>query len=158
MPNENCLVGFKCPKCGYEDAFAITVTETMIVTDNGTGEGMGDTNWGDDSYCRCEECGCEGTVGDFTKSETKPAGEQVIDDDTPAREELVAKAEAQGWKFDGDHPGFWFHEPTWGSWKAAASWAGTDNAPNGPQDKPEIYDTLEKVLEAEFENEKERLT
>lgn len=55
-----------------------------------------------------------------------------------------------GWIHGGDCPGFWFHNETWGSWKAAASWAGTNQAPEGDGDHPAIYDTLEALWDAEF--------
>lgn len=50
-------------------------------------------------------------------------------------------ARAAGWKRGGDNGGIIFHEPTWGSWKAAISWEGTDQEPSGTNDKPRIYDT-----------------
>ncbi len=61
----------------------------------------------------------------------------------------VAIAKAYGWEFGGDAPGFWFHTPTWGNWKAAASWAGTNNEPSGPNDRPAIYDSFAEMAEAE---------
>ena len=59
-------------------------------------------------------------------------------------------ARAAGWRHGGDCGGFWFHGPTWGEdWKAAASWSGTDNEPNGPSDKTALYDTLAELCVAE---------
>jgi hypothetical protein len=57
------------------------------------------------------------------------------------RERLERFVESRGWKHGGDCGGFWFHEPTWGTWKAAASWEGhSTNEPNGPNDHPRTYD------------------
>jgi hypothetical protein len=69
MPNTNCLQGMQCPKCKSLEPFAIEVTTTFRVFDEGTEDQIGDTNWDEDSYCECCEC-CEcvftGTVKDFT--------------------------------------------------------------------------------------------
>lgn len=59
------------------------------------------------------------------------------------------RAIAAGWSFGGDHPGFWFHRPTWGSWKAAASWHGTDQEPSGADDRAAIYDSIAELVQAE---------
>ena len=65
MPNENCLIGFKCPKCGQESKFYITALTTFAVTDDGTEESEGAV-WNDDSPCWCvPSCGYKGTVRDF---------------------------------------------------------------------------------------------
>ncbi len=63
-PNVNCLEGMACPDCGFTDEFAICMTGTGIVSD----EGVTDTptlEWGDDSRCRCISCGRFGPVSDF---------------------------------------------------------------------------------------------
>lgn len=64
----------------------------------------------------------------------------------PPPDPFELAARAAGWKHGGDFGGFWFHEETWGSWKAAASWAGTDNVPDG---KTAIYDTARELCDAE---------
>jgi hypothetical protein len=66
-----------------------------------------------------------------------------------AKDEVDA-ARADGWRHGGDNGGFWFHGPTWGDdWKAAASWTGTEQEPDGPNAKPRTYDTLSELCEAE---------
>lgn len=65
MPNENCLEGMKCPKCGHEDSFGIACDIVMSVTDEGINDNIGDYDWDDDAYCECRECGHSGTVKDF---------------------------------------------------------------------------------------------
>ena len=63
--NENVLEGFRCPQCGHEKSFDIEAKSLFIeVTDDGTGE-YTDVEWSDDSFCRCCECGHEGTVAGF---------------------------------------------------------------------------------------------
>lgn len=58
------------------------------------------------------------------------AGLEALIPPAPASSPAIAKLEqaarAAGWQHGGDGGGFWFHEETWGSWKAAASWEGTD--------------------------------
>ena len=65
MPNENCLEGMKCPKCGHEDSFGIACDIVMLVTDEGVSDNVGDYDWDDDAYCECRECIHSGTVKDF---------------------------------------------------------------------------------------------
>jgi hypothetical protein len=61
--------------------------------------------------------------------------------------DFEAVARAAGWTHGGDNGGFWFHEPTWGHWKSAASWAGTEHAPENGQTI--LYDTAEQVCRGE---------
>lgn len=58
-----------------------------------------------------------------------------------------AAARAAGWEHGGDFDGFWFHKETWGSWKAAVSWAGTDNEPSSGYTA--IYETARELCDAE---------
>lgn len=58
---------------------------------------------------------------------------------------------AAGWEHGGDGDGFIFHMPTWGSWKAAASWEGTHNEPSGPDAKPATYSTWADCYANEIE-------
>jgi hypothetical protein len=48
----------------------------------------------------------------------------------PADYETAARA--VGWDRGGDNGGIIFHKPTWGTWKAAISWAGEDGRPDSP--------------------------
>lgn len=67
--NENCLAGFKCPHCGYEDSFLVGGRTLFDVTDNGALQApTADVEWGDDDFCACGNCDAAGTVKDF-KSE-----------------------------------------------------------------------------------------
>ena len=72
MPNENCLEGMKCPKCGGEGPFGIGCDVVMLVTDEGTSDQIGDTHWDEDSYCECRECLKSGTVKDFQVQDVTP--------------------------------------------------------------------------------------
>ncbi len=64
MPNENCLVGMSCPKCGQDAKFLIAARAWWEVTDDGTGE-YEDVEWDDDTACICDGCHMNGTVKDF---------------------------------------------------------------------------------------------
>jgi hypothetical protein len=62
-------------------------------------------------------------------------------------------ARALGWEHGGDCGGFIYHKPTWGNWKAAASWSGTNQEPDG---QPAIYDTWQECCDGEGINKPER--
>ena len=66
MANENCLAGFECPECGYEDRFSIGGHAMFEVTDDGTDlcEGY-DIEWEDGDICVCRGCSYVGVVKDF---------------------------------------------------------------------------------------------
>lgn len=64
-------------------------------------------------------------------------------------EDYEGAAQEAGWEHGGDGAGFWFHKPTWGSWKSAASWSGTNEEPDGPDDNSTLYDTAEEVCNGE---------
>lgn len=66
-PNENCLAGMRCPECGDFGPFMINVTQSQMtmVTDEGHDEVGGDSEWDDDSVCRCIACGHESKVRQF---------------------------------------------------------------------------------------------
>lgn len=66
MTNTNCLADMQCPQCRSFEPFNIEVKTSMRVFDNGTDD-HGDTEWDEDSYCECCECGFSGTVADFSK-------------------------------------------------------------------------------------------
>lgn len=53
----------------------------------------------------------------------------LAEGDEDEDEALIASCRAVGWEHGGDGAGFIFHVATWGSWKAAASWENSDNAP-----------------------------
>jgi hypothetical protein len=59
-------------------------------------------------------------------------------------------ARAAGWVRGGDGPVI-FHNETWGGdWKAAVSWSGeSGREPNGPEDRPAVYDTWAECCEME---------
>lgn len=76
-PNENCLEGMKCPKCGSFGPFNILVTQTgwTSVSDDGTDYIDGDTEWDNASPCECG-CGHSATVAEFCGEEpTSPQSE-----------------------------------------------------------------------------------
>jgi hypothetical protein len=64
MPNENCLLGMKCPKCGNEEPFAIAATCWAEVNDDGI-DGAEDYEWHDTSTCICRRCTYTAKVADF---------------------------------------------------------------------------------------------
>ena len=68
--NENVLAGMRCPECKQNTKFLIAVEAMMAVTDDGTDpfdDAVNDKTyeWGDESYCRCPECGKRGPVSEF---------------------------------------------------------------------------------------------
>jgi len=69
MPNDNCLAGFICPKCGYDTDLRIEVLRWVRVSDDGTEDEGGDTEWNDKSPCACgnPDCAYTATVGDFNE-------------------------------------------------------------------------------------------
>lgn len=67
----------------------------------------------------------------------------------PARLDYQAIAARSGWCKGSDTGLMIYHGPTWGSWKAACSWAGTDNQPNGEFDLPTIYTSWKDCCEGE---------
>jgi len=76
MTNANCLEGMRCPECGATEPFRIEIKPiTLTFFDSGQGcdEGF-DTQWDDESYCKCVSCDCEGVVKDF-KGTNLPAKE-----------------------------------------------------------------------------------
>jgi len=84
MPNENCLKGVRCPKCGHTDDFYIVGQSTFHTMDDGT-EGHTDVEWDDNSSCRCGNSDCEfvGALEDFQKlndTEKERLQEQVLQD------------------------------------------------------------------------------
>jgi len=64
MPNENCLEGMRCPKCGSYGPFDIYANCTFRVDDYGA-EQSGDVAWDDDSRCWCYDCQHGGDVKGF---------------------------------------------------------------------------------------------
>jgi len=75
-PNNNCLRGAKCPKCGSFGDFRTVVSSTMRVSDDGTEELGGDTEFEDDAWAQCCECEHQGKWWDFQEEnhgKTKPA-------------------------------------------------------------------------------------
>ena len=64
MANSNCLEGFKCPECGYEDEFLIVAMAEFRVTDDGTTE-FTDVDWTGGNICKCAKCDHYGKVWNF---------------------------------------------------------------------------------------------
>lgn len=70
MPNENCLLGKRCPSCGSEGPFKFEVTAWATVSDDGTDE-FEDIEWDEDSGCaRCLKCYHFATIGEFDDAES----------------------------------------------------------------------------------------
>jgi len=53
-----------CPRCAQAETLSIVVTCTAILSIDGT-DVQGDHDWDDTSSCFCDECGHNGTVGEF---------------------------------------------------------------------------------------------
>lgn len=66
--NHNCLFGWECPNCEYTEAFRVHALRSLevMLTDDGTEDKGGDTDWDSDSQVTCCECGHVATVFDFT--------------------------------------------------------------------------------------------
>jgi hypothetical protein len=70
---DGCIEGMRCPKCGNHEEFKIVGSTLWDVLEDGCDD-HDDVEWDDDSYCRCSECGHDGTVRDFTPgSDPNPA-------------------------------------------------------------------------------------
>jgi hypothetical protein len=67
-PNANCLYGWKCPDCHSYGPFEISVTFLCTMTDEGTEEYYGDTNYDRDSFARCIKCSTRATVRYFQEN------------------------------------------------------------------------------------------
>jgi hypothetical protein len=68
-PNDNCLQGKKCPKCGSYGSFDVRCSMWQNVSDDGTDypqdKTLGDVEYGGDSDARCYECHYEGKLREF---------------------------------------------------------------------------------------------
>jgi hypothetical protein len=58
-------------------------------------------------------------------------------------------ARKYGWEFGGDGAGFIFHQPTWGSWKAALSWSGAEEGTAPLGTRRAIYESRLACVEGE---------
>lgn len=126
-PNENCLDGMACPRCGAFGPFKIHVTQSGIaeVDDDGTDFVGGDTEWDDDSACHCLSCGHQATVRQFRGVDDLPgetgrtvkAPREIIDD---LLEYAVKFAEQNEEPDDGG---------CWEVIEAARAWLGQSETP-----------------------------
>ena len=66
MPNENCLKGMRCSKCGSEGPFKINVSAMAVIHDDGVAE-YTEPDWPDHTFCACNQCGHRSTAGHFTE-------------------------------------------------------------------------------------------
>jgi hypothetical protein len=67
-PNENCLEGMACPKCGEFGPLAIVATQAgmLCVSDDGTDFFKdGNVEWEDSARCKCLACDHTATVAEF---------------------------------------------------------------------------------------------
>lgn len=71
-PNDGCLEGMQCPKCGSFGPFKIGIHTIAEVCDEGIEDEPGDHEWEDSSYCECMNCDCSGTVATFSGQEAAP--------------------------------------------------------------------------------------
>lgn len=66
--NYNCLEGIQCPECGNERSFHIVAEALFQVYDDGTAD-YEDVSWNDESVIVCDQCTCNGKVGEFRTQE-----------------------------------------------------------------------------------------
>lgn len=73
MANENCLAGWRCPECGHEDSFKVGITRSLVVhvTDDGTQDEGGDTEFNNDDDADCCSCLFSGIVHDFIQPDAE---------------------------------------------------------------------------------------
>jgi ribosomal protein L37E len=76
MPNDNCLEGMKCPRCGSEEPFNISAKACFKVFDDGT-DSFGAVDWDDDSVCECVNCNLRGFVCEFKKCKACTTGDMA---------------------------------------------------------------------------------
>ena len=72
----NCLIDLACPQCGSREGVTIEVKRWASISDNGTDDEPGDTEYKDRNPCRCTECEHEATVAAFTFPELDAAIEE----------------------------------------------------------------------------------
>jgi len=65
-PNENCLEGMVCPKCGSYGPFRIEISTIVIHGDDGVIDDPNDKHWDGHSFCGCCDCPYTGSVEDFS--------------------------------------------------------------------------------------------
>lgn len=54
--NVNCLEGYACPRCGYDEELRIICTTLVTMTDDGSDD-IGDLEWDENSHGTCPKCG-----------------------------------------------------------------------------------------------------
>lgn len=97
MPNENCLEGISCPKCGFEDGFNIRGESIFHVRDDGTAE-FGDVDWDQDSLIVCRNCGHRGTVKEFSlKEDFKKIANKFVGDIADFQKEIACHSRNEEW-------------------------------------------------------------
>lgn len=69
--NHNCLEGWRCPKCGQEDSFAVAASCWVELRDDGTWNET-DFDWTEESAVRCNDCDWTGEVGECTSAASTP--------------------------------------------------------------------------------------
>ena len=110
--NENCLEGFRCPKCRSEEPFIISIRGSLEFHDNGwNGGDLANVEWDDNSFCECSKCDHSGIVADFNKGQTKGKIEQSVcpecgNEETSRLEMVFGNAGVLqdgkgGWDYDG---------------------------------------------------------
>jgi predicted RNA-binding Zn-ribbon protein involved in translation (DUF1610 family) len=54
-----------CPKCGSDEDIQVSAMIWITLTEDGTEDNGGDTEWDNESLCLCGKCGHSGIVRDF---------------------------------------------------------------------------------------------
>ena len=70
MANENCLAGYRCPKCGSYGPFNMSTHCTTVWFDEGTDESF-DFEIDGRGFCHCLNCGAFQPVCDFKDPDYK---------------------------------------------------------------------------------------
>ena len=69
--NENCLFGMACPACGSAGPLRMSLMVTITMSDDGMDDSWTFSDWTDESWCTCVECGCHALVKNFRNPEAR---------------------------------------------------------------------------------------
>jgi hypothetical protein len=77
--NTNCLEGIKCPDCGNDGPFTVSVRGWAVLTDDGL-QSVQDADWEDDSMTYCARCSKEGPWESFKIPKAKARARAILDE------------------------------------------------------------------------------
>jgi hypothetical protein len=68
-PNLNCLEHRRCPRCGSYGPFEVSVSNWVLLCDEGTGDAKDKSiEFDENSAAKCPSCEYTGQFGDFDES------------------------------------------------------------------------------------------